>query len=59
MVSTGPSWPTFNIYNQATVELRIIMLDNEKINIAPNTVHVSNEDQIWEVLKAKKLLHDI
>ena len=50
MVATGPSWPTFNIFNQSTVELRIILLDNEKINMTPNTVHVQNEAGVLAVL---------
>jgi hypothetical protein len=36
--STGPSWPTFNIWNKETVKRRVILLDNEDVNIAPNTV---------------------
>jgi hypothetical protein len=39
MVSTGPSWPTFNVWNTITVQHRIILIDNEVINLAPNTVH--------------------
>jgi hypothetical protein len=55
-VSTGPSWPTFNIWNQGTVEMRIILLDNEKIEMTPNTIHVQNEAQVIDVLKQKGLL---
>jgi hypothetical protein len=55
-VSTGPSWPTFNIFNQETVDLRIILLDNEKIEMTPNTVHVQNESQVIDTLKQKGLL---
>ena len=39
MVSTGPSWPTFNIFNQESVKLRIILLDSERVNLSPNTIH--------------------
>lgn len=55
-VATGPSWTTFNVFNQSTVELRIILLDNEKINMSPNTIHVQNEAQVLEILKQKRLL---
>jgi hypothetical protein len=58
MVSTGPSWPTFNIYNQESVELRIVLLDNEKLNLAPNTVHVSSEAEIMPLLKERRILGD-
>jgi hypothetical protein len=56
MVSSGASWATFNIFNISTVELRIIVLDNERVNIAPNTVHVCNEGEVLAVLKQKGLL---
>ena len=39
MVSTGPSWPTFNVWNTITVRHRIILIDQEQINLSPNTVH--------------------
>ena len=48
--STGPSWPTFNIWNKESVKRRIIMLDSEDVNIAPNTVCVKS------MLEAKKML---
>jgi len=48
--STGPSWPTFNIWNKETVKRRIILLDHEDVNIAPNTVCCKS------VLEAKKML---
>jgi hypothetical protein len=56
MVSTGPSWPTFNIYNLESVELRIVLLDNEKLELAPNTVQVSNESSILPILKERKII---
>jgi glycosyltransferase involved in cell wall biosynthesis len=56
MVSTGPSWPTFNIYNQESVEMRIVMLDNERLNLSPNTVHVSNEAEIMPILREKGII---
>ena len=56
MVSTGPSWPTFNIWNQTTVNRRIILLDNERVNLAPNTVHCSRMQEVEEQLKEDGLL---
>lgn len=51
MVSTGPSWPTFNVWNRDTVQLRIILLDSERIEIAPNTVHCVNLQAAFTTLK--------
>jgi hypothetical protein len=56
MVSTGPSWPTFNIWNQETVKNRIILLDNERVNLSPNTTHCSTIDEASEVLKGIGLI---
>jgi hypothetical protein len=38
-VATGPIWPTFNIWNRDTAKLRVLMLEPERVNIAPNTEH--------------------
>ena len=56
MVSTGPSWTTFNIWNQTSVKRRIILLDNEQVNLAPNTVHCSRVEQVRDQLKQDGLL---
>jgi hypothetical protein len=56
MVSTGPSWPTFNVWNQDSVKNRIILLDNERVNLAPNTMHCSRIEEAEEVLKGAGLL---
>ncbi len=56
MVSTGPSWPTFNIWNQESVKNRIILLDNERVNLSPNTTHCRTIDEASEVLKGIGLL---
>ena len=40
MVATGPSWPTFNVWNKDTLKRLIILNDSEDVNIAPNTVTV-------------------
>jgi hypothetical protein len=36
MVSTGPTWPTFNIWNTESVKNRIILLDNQRVWLQPN-----------------------
>lgn len=56
MVATGPSWPTFNVFNQTTIGLRIILLDNEKINMTPNTVHVQDEACVLAILNKAGLV---
>ena len=56
MVSTGPSWPTFNIWNQDTVMNRIVLLDSERIWLSPHTIHCRNVGEASEVLKEAGLL---
>ncbi len=56
MVSTGPSWPTFNIWNQESVKNRIILLEPERVNLSPNTMHCATIDEAEEVLKGAGLL---
>jgi hypothetical protein len=56
MVSTGPSWPTFNIWNQESVKHRIILLEPERVNLSPNTMHCATIDEAAEVLKGEGLL---
>jgi hypothetical protein len=56
MISTGPSWPTFNIWNQESIKNRIILLDNERVNLSPNTTHCRTIDEASEVLKGIGLL---
>jgi len=50
MVSTGPSWPTFNVWNKDSIKLRVILLDNERVNLAPNSVHCSRIEEAREIL---------
>lgn len=52
MVSTGPSWPTFNIWNQRSIKQRFILLDSEFVDLAPNTHHCDS------IATAEKLLRD-
>lgn len=51
MVSTGPSWPTFNVWNRDTP--RIILIDHERINITPNTAHCSSVEAVRKILKER------
>ncbi len=56
MVSTGPSWPTFNIWNQESVKNRIILLDSERVWLSPNTIHCQRIEEAAEILKESGLL---
>lgn len=56
MVSTGPSWPTFNIWNRKTVELRVIINGREKVDLDPEAIHANNVDGVRSVLNAKGFL---
>ncbi len=56
MVSTGPSWTTFNVWNQDSVKHRIILLEPERVNLAPNTMHCATIDEAAEFLKGSGLL---
>jgi len=55
-VSTGPSWPTFNVWNWRTAKNRIIFLNEEHLNMAPNTTEVGSIAQAESELKAIGLL---
>jgi hypothetical protein len=50
MVSTGPSWPTFNIWNKDSVKLRIVLLENERIEFGGNTVHCNSVEAAQELM---------
>jgi hypothetical protein len=58
MVSTGPSWPTFNVWNTQSVKLRVICLDlkHGRIGLSPNAIQVKNREEIFAILKARKLI---
>lgn len=47
-VATGPIWTTFNIWNRETP--RIIMLDDERIFLTPNTRHVRSCEEAEAML---------
>lgn len=55
MVSTGPSWPTFNVWNKETVKFRCICLDHERVNLANHYV-ARNRDEVFAALKSGGLL---
>ena len=56
MVSTGPSWPTFNVWNKDSIKLRVILLDSERVNLASNTRHCSEIEEAENILKFAGLL---
>lgn len=56
MVSTGPSWPCWNIWNRDTVKMRIILLDSERVELAPNTHHCINLQAAYVTLKRHGLI---
>ena len=56
MVSTGPSWPTFNVWNRDTARLRVILLDTEQLNLGGDTVQVSTRQAARAILVERGLL---
>jgi hypothetical protein len=55
-VSTGPSWPTFNIWNTDSVQLRVLLLDRERVLIAPNTEHAKTIGDLRTILSDRGLI---
>jgi len=58
-IPNGPMWPTFNVWNVDTVQLRMIFLANgETINLShpSTTCHVKSLDEAWKALKERQLL---
>lgn len=53
---TGPMWPTLNIWSADTVALRVHLLDTERVDLAPNTVHANSLSLVPEILKDRCLL---
>jgi len=45
MVSTGPSWPTFNVWNVDSVKKRVVIIDSEIIGLSKNTEQVRTVHQ--------------
>lgn len=56
MVSTGPSWPTFNIWNQESIQSRIIMLTSEQVHLSRNTIHCKTVPDASQYLRDIGLL---
>lgn len=50
MVSTGPSWPTFNVWSDKTVQMRVVMLDNETVELGRNTIHARSVREAHKIL---------
>lgn len=55
-IATGPIWPTFNVWNVASVKLRVILLDGERIEIVPNIRHVESIDGGMKILQEHGIL---
>lgn len=54
---TGPMWPTLNVWNRHTVQLRVHLLDHERVDIIPDrTVHANSLSLVPEILKDRGLL---
>lgn len=53
MVSTGPSWPTLNVWNRERVELRVVILQNERLGLGPNEVHAPDVSSAKVALQEK------
>jgi hypothetical protein len=59
MVSTGPSWPTFNLWNcipGRSPAVRILLLERERLNHVPDLIHVGRLEDVTPVLQEKGLL---
>jgi hypothetical protein len=55
-VSTGPSWPTFNVFNQESCAFRLVLIGEERITYATNTEHASNAEEARRVLQVRGIL---
>lgn len=53
---TGPMWPCLNIWNAETVQLRIHLLDTERVELCDNTVHANALSLVPEILREHGLL---
>lgn len=53
-VATAPLWPCLNIWNDAAYKL--FFLDDERVNISPNTEHAETYDEAMGRLTARGLL---
>jgi hypothetical protein len=55
-VSTGPKWTTFNIWNQDTVKLRLILCNHERVEMLPTVVSANSLTLFPEILREHGLL---
>jgi len=56
-VATGPMWPTFNKWNQDSVQLRLILLEGERLDgLSPNIEHASTISAAERVLVERELI---
>jgi hypothetical protein len=55
-VSTGPDWPTHNIWNLDSVKQRILMLDKQRVWLSPNTTHCESVPAVEALLTERGLL---
>lgn len=55
-VATGPMWPTLNVWNEDTVNLRVMLLEPERLNIAPRTHHASSVERAIGILIEEGML---
>jgi hypothetical protein len=56
MVATGPSWPTFNVWNAGALKSRVILIDAENVQLDPKADQADTAELAAEVYKAKGLL---
>lgn len=49
-VATGPMWTTMNVWNEDTVALRVLLLEPERVNIAPRTHHANSVERAIGIL---------
>lgn len=55
-VATGPIWPTFNAFNLDSCKLRVVLIDDERIELAPHTHHARTLDEARAILRAHLML---
>lgn len=55
-VVTGPMWTTLNVWARETVKLRVHLLDHERVDLAPNTVHANSLSLVPDILQGRGLL---
>ena len=55
--STGPSWLTFNIWNQDSVQLRVALLDEERLDgLSSNLVQTDRLENVGTILREKGMI---